>query len=221
MRASCVNGIDASAHKSALKFNTPTIGVLGHGLDTIYPSDHRALAIEVINNGALITEYFSGVPSLPANFPKRNRIVAGMVDAVIIVEAAIKGGALVTAKIAETYQKDIYAVPGRVNDQYSKGCNHLIKTQKAILLDQPEELAMELGWEQYDLIKKFDENKLLEGLNPEECTIVKLLKTENLNHDELIKASKMNSSELSNTLLMLEMKDKIKPLPGNTIQLNR
>ena len=215
------NGIDASAHKSALKFNTPTIGVLGHGLDTIYPSDHRALAIEVINNGALITEYFSGVPSLPANFPKRNRIVAGMVDAVIIVEAAIKGGALVTAKIAETYQKDIYAVPGRVNDQYSKGCNHLIKTQKAILLDQPEELAMELGWEQYDLIKKFDENKLLEGLNPEECTIVKLLKTENLNHDELIKASKMNSSELSNTLLMLEMKDKIKPLPGNTIQLNR
>ena len=213
------HGIDGAAHKAALQFNTPTIGILGHGLDTIYPTNHRDLAIEMLENGALISEFYSGTPSIPSNFPKRNRIVAGMVDAVIIVEAAIKGGALVTAKIANTYQKDIYAVPGRINDTYSKGCNHLIKTQKAILLDQPEELAMELGWEQFDLTKKFDENIFFEGMTPNESVVAKLLRAGSLDHAKLIENSKLSSSELATSLLMLEMKNKIKTLPGQSYKL--
>lgn len=214
------HGIDAAAHKAALKYNVPTIGILGHGLDSIYPSNHRSIAIEMLHNGALLSEFFSGTPSIAANFPKRNRIVAGMVDAVIIVEAAIKGGALVTAKIAASYQKDIYAVPGRTNDEYSKGCNHLIKTQKAILLDQPEELAMELGWEQYDLNKKFNENILFEGLSPTECAILKLLNLQQMNHTELCEKTKLPTGELANTLLLLELKGKIKALPGSSYQIS-
>lgn len=213
-------GIDAAAHKAALKYGTPTLGILGNGLDSIYPASHRNLAIEMMTKGALLTEYLSGTPSLPANFPKRNRIVAGMVDAVIIVEAAIKGGALVTAKLAESYQKDLYAVPGKVGDEFSKGCNHLIKNQKAILLDQPEELAMELGWERFDLKKKFKNNLLFEGLNGKEITILKQLQIHSSLHlQEIQNNTNINSQQLSGLLLNLELLNKIKSMPGNQYQL--
>ena len=217
-------GIDAAAHKACLKYNTPTVGVLGHGLDMIYPTAHRKLAAEMLNTGAVLTEYMTETPSLPANFPKRNRIVAGMVDAIIVVEGAIKGGAMVTANLAHGYEKELFAVPGRSIDKYSQGCNYLIKTQRAILLDDPEELAMELGWEAFDLKKKFKKGdyNLDPSLSDTEKSILKLL----LDNERISKTSfceKLNLSlgEISPVLFALELNNKINSLPGNIYTLSQ
>jgi DNA processing protein len=215
-------GIDSHAHKACLKYNTPTIGVLGHGLDMIYPSAHRQLAAEMLTNGAVLTEYMSETPSLPANFPKRNRIVAGMVDAVIIVEGAIKGGAMVTANLAHGYEKELFAAPGRSIDKYSQGCNYLIKTQRAILLDDPEELAMELGWEAFDLQKKFKKNdyNLDATLSEIEKNILKLfLDKEKIPKETFCEKLNLSLGEISPVLFGLELKDKIVSKPGNYYEI--
>lgn len=215
-------GIDAAAHKACLKYNTPTIGVLGHGLDMMYPSAHRNLAAKMLENGALITEYMSETPSLPGNFPKRNRIVAGMVDAVIIVEGAIKGGAMVTANLTHGYQKELFAVPGRSVDKYSQGCNYLIKSQRAILLDDPEELSMELGWETFDLQKKFKKNdfSLDPSLSDTDKEILKmLLDGTGISKEVFCEKLNKNVGEVSSALFALELDNKIKSLPGNVYEL--
>ena len=215
-------GIDAQTHQSCLKYHTPTIGVLGHGLDMMYPSVHRKLAAQMTKQGAVITEFLSETKSLPGNFPKRNRIVAGMVDAVIVVEGAIKGGAMVTANLAHGYQKELFAVPGRSTDKYSQGCNHLIKTQRAMLLDDPEELAMELGWESFDLEKKFKKNdyNLDPSLSELEKNVVKtLLDVEAASKEELCKKLTRSLGDLSPILFELELNNYIKSLPGSKYAL--
>lgn len=215
-------GIDGGAHKACIKYNTPTIGVIGHGLDTIYPSKHRNLAAQILDNGAVLTEYMSETPCLPTNFPKRNRIVAGMVDAVIIVEGAIKGGAMVTANLAHGYEKELFAVPGRSIDKYSQGCNYLIKTQRAILLDDPEELAMELGWEVFDLKKKFKKNDFNTDptLSSIERNILKLLlDSGGKTKEEFCRKLNLSIGEVSSVIFGLELSNKIKLLPGNVYEL--
>jgi DNA processing protein len=218
------HGIDGAAHKASLKYGTPTIGVLGHGLDMIYPSVHRNLAAKMLQEGAVITEYMSETASLPGNFPKRNRIVAGMVDAVIVVEGAIKGGAMVTANLAHGYGKELFAVPGRAIDKYSQGCNYLIKTQRAMLLDDPEELAMELGWEAFDLKKKFKKNdyNLDPSLSEIDKNVLKLLLEGKVIHKTFL-CEKLNLTlgEISPVLFELELNNKIKSLPGNVYALTQ
>ncbi|MFT6747112.1 MAG: DNA processing protein [Glaciecola sp.] len=215
-------GIDGAAHKACLKYNTPTIGVLGHGLDMIYPTAHRKLAADMLENGSLLTEFMSETPSLPANFPKRNRIVAGMVDAVIVVEGAIKGGAMVTANLAHGYEKELFAVPGRSIDKYSQGCNYLIKTQRALFLDDPEELAMELGWEMFDLKKKFQKNdyNLDASLSETEKEVLKILLDKGgVSKENFCKTLKLSIGEISSILFELELKDKIISKPGNYFEI--
>ena len=140
-------GIDICAHKECVKVGVPTVGVLGHGLDKLYPAQNRSTAEKMIENGGLLTEYPSGTKPDRENFPQRNRIVAGMADATIVVEAGIKGGALITAEIANSYNRDVFAFPGRIGDDYSEGCNFLIRHNKASLLMSAADLAYSLGWE--------------------------------------------------------------------------
>ena len=142
-------GIDAYAHKAALKNNLPTVGVVGHGLDTIYPAANAGLAKEMIkHDGGILTEFFSNTKPDKHNFPLRNRLVAGLCDATVVVETAIKGGSMITAKLADAYNRDVFAVPGRTVDKNSGGCNHLIKNNKAILLTDADELLEVMGWKE-------------------------------------------------------------------------
>ena len=138
-------GIDVTAHKEAVKLNMPTVGVLGHGLDRLYPSQNRSTADKMILNGALLSEYPSGTIPDKENFPQRNRIVAGMADATVVIEAGVKGGALITAEIANSYNRDVFAFPGRVGDNYSEGCNFIIRNNKAQLLTCAADLGVQYG----------------------------------------------------------------------------
>jgi DNA processing protein len=142
-------GVDAMAHKAAVKNNLPTVGVLGHGLDQIYPPDHSNLAKEMVKNGGgLLTEFRSQINPDKHNFPTRNRIVAGISDATVVIESGIKGGSMVTAELANGYNKDVFAFPGKVTDSKSAGCNYLIKSNKAMLLTDAQQLIEIMGWEE-------------------------------------------------------------------------
>ena len=140
-------GVDTKAHRESLKNDLITIGVMAHGLDRIYPSENRELAMQMCQQGALISEFKSGSKPDRENFPKRNRIVAGMSDAVLVVESAGKGGALITADIANSYDRDVFAFPGNVNSTYSEGCNFLIKTHRAALVQNAADINYLMGWE--------------------------------------------------------------------------
>jgi DNA processing protein len=140
-------GIDIQAHKSALKYNLPTAGVIAHGLDKIYPSLHAETARKMLENGGLVSDFPSGTKIDPSNFIRRNRIIAGLADATIVVESASKGGALITAEIASSYNRDVFAFPGRAGDVYSKGCNQLIRNSGANLMESIDDLEYFMGWE--------------------------------------------------------------------------
>lgn len=140
-------GVDICAHRASLENNLPTVGILAHGLDRIYPSMHRDTAVKMLNNGGLLTEYMSQTNPDKGNFVRRNRIVAGMADATIVVESAEKGGALITASLAFDYSRDVFAFPGRINDEYSAGCNKLIAEQKATLITSANDFAKAMNWE--------------------------------------------------------------------------
>jgi DNA processing protein len=140
-------GIDAIAHKSALQNELETVAVLAHGMHTIYPHQHKALAKEIVQRGGLLTEFRKGDKPDKHNFPKRNRIVAGMADATVVIETAIKGGSMITAELANNYNRDVFALPGRTTDPKSAGCNYLIQSNKAILYTNGQELIETLGWQ--------------------------------------------------------------------------
>lgn len=140
-------GIDINAHRAALANQLSTVGVLAHGLDRIYPYVHRKTAIDMLDNGGLLTEFLTGTNPDRHNFVSRNRIVAGMCDATIVIESAEKGGSLITAELAEGYHRDCFAFPGRLNDEYSKGCNQLIRDNKASLLLSAEDFVSAMGWD--------------------------------------------------------------------------
>ena len=141
-------GIDSCAHRAALDVGLGTIGVLGHGLDTVYPWLHRSLAEKMVSGGGLMTEFLSGTRPDRSNFPRRNRIIAGLCDAIVVVEAGRKGGALITADIANSYNRDVFAVPGRVKDPYSFGTNYLIRTNRAALIQNAEDIEYLMGWKE-------------------------------------------------------------------------
>lgn len=212
-------GIDTYVHKYALENNIQNIGVLGHGLQTIYPSQNKTLAKQIIKNGALLTEFSSQHTVLPSNFPKRNRIVAGMCDALIVVESAIKGGAIITANIANTYNKDVLALPGNYDSKYSLGCNFLIKTHKASVIENANDLLQLMGWKENKIIPKRQKELLLD-LNINEKRILEILKDyDSLEIDLILKKYGSSIGELVSVLLELELRGIIISLPGKRYRI--
>ncbi len=212
-------GIDIAAHRAALKNNVPTIAVLAHGLSTLYPSAHRNSAKEIVNNGALVTDFTSDITPERNNFVKRNRIIAGLADATIVVESGPEGGALITADLANSYNRDVFAYPGKTTDEWSKGCNKLIKTNKAAMLESVEDLEYIMGW---DASSKAEPRQmsLFQNLTGEEQLIVNLLTEENnLMIDILCLRADLPVSKISPLLLKLEFMGLIKSLPGKVYRL--
>jgi len=180
-------GIDVAAHKESLKLNVPTVGVLAHGLDRIYPNQNRLIAEKMLENGGLLSEYPSGTVPDRENFPQRNRIVAGIADATVVVEASIKGGALITAEIANSYNRDVFAFPGRVGDDFSEGCNFLIRNNKAALLTCAADLAYSLGWEANNSIQPAIEQFVLPiDLSSDERLIYDILQQHKIQYPLMI-----------------------------------
>jgi len=205
-------GIDIAAHKAALDNELPTIGVLAHGLDQLYPAAHRDTATEMIKNGALISDFFSGIFPDKNNFLRRNRIIAGLSDATIVVESNVTGGALITAELANSYSRDVLAVPGRVTDKYSSGCNQLIKSNKAALIESAEDLEFCLGWARRE---KPLQKELFIELTDEQKIIYNLLPLgEEMNIDTICRESGLTMAKVSVILLNLEFADLVKCLPG-------
>jgi DNA processing protein len=217
-------GIDVAVHKECVKQNVPTVGVLAHGLDRMYPSQNRSTAEKMLENGGLITEYPSGTVPDRENFPQRNRIVAGIADATIVIEASIKGGALITAEIANSYNRDVFAFPGRIGDDYSEGCNFLIRNNKAALLTGATDLAYILGWEKADSGKPVIEQMVMPfDLSSDEQLIFDILRQHKspLAIDDLTIKTNMATSKLAMNLLNMEMQGYIRSLPGKTYSLVR
>jgi DNA processing protein len=212
-------GIDAIAHKAAVHHNLPTVGVLGHGLDTIYPPQHSNLARQILLNGGLLTEFRSETNPDKHNFPKRNRIVAGLSDATIVIETPLKGGSMITAELANGYNKDVFAYPGKVTDSKSGGCNHLIKTNKAILLEDANQLIEMLGWTTKK-VKRREQKELFITLTGEEQVLVDILKEKETVHiDEIYLKSGLTSSTVAASMLRLEFQNVVSSLPGKMYKL--
>lgn len=212
-------GIDAIAHKAALQNNLPTIGVLAHGLNSIYPSQHKSLAKEMLLNGGLITEFRKNVKADKHNFPKRNRIVAGMSDATIVVETQLKGGSMITAELANNYNRDVFAVPGKVTDAKSCGCLKLIQQNKAILFYDTEHLLQELGLQQKKSTPK-KQKELFIDLTDDEKVILNILQQKTtVQIDEIYLQSGLSSSTVAACILNMELQNIIQALPGKKYQL--
>ncbi len=219
------HGIDAAAHKESLRLEMPTVGVLGHGLDRLYPSQNRAIADKMIMNGGLLTEFPSGTKPERENFPKRNRIVAGMADVTVVVEAGIKGGALITAEIANSYNRDVFAFPGRINDEFSEGCNFLIRNNKAGLLSTAADLAFLMGWDSSKATGQSASQKqfaLPIDLNANERLIFEILHQHAvpLAIDDLSIKTNLPLSQLAMNLLNMEMQGYISARPGKTYAIS-
>ncbi len=213
-------GIDINAHKACVKNNVPTIGVLAHGLDRIYPGEHKPTAEKMVKNGGVLTEFISKTIPDRENFPSRNRIVAGMVDAVIIVESALKGGALITADIANGYNREVFAVPGRANSIYSQGCNEYIRLNRAALAENAEHIASLMNWNTPQKSKQQKQLNIFRELNPEEKVLVELLKEKGKTDiDTLMIQSGLPVHKVSTTLLNLEFDGLLKALPGKIFEL--
>ena len=213
-------GIDIHSHRAALDNHLPTIGVLAHGLDRIYPPAHRQTAKEMLNNGGLLTEFLTGTEPDPYNFISRNRIVAGMTDATIVVESAIKGGSLVTASLANTYNRDCFAVPGRINDDKSRGCNNLIRDNKASLITNTEDFVNAMGWQTTSAKPEAIQRNLFVDLTDDETMVVNLLQQRgDLHVNTLTVEANMPIHQLTSMLFGLEMKGVVKALVGGVYHL--
>jgi DNA processing protein len=212
-------GIDVAAHKAALANDIPTIGVLGHGLKTIYPSVHSSVARSMLRKGGLLTDFTSDQPPDRNNFIKRNRIIAGLSDATLIVESGIKGGALITADIASSYSRDIMALPGRVEDEWSAGCNALIKYNKAALVEGADDIEFLLGWKPSETAGPVQ--KVLFGeMTDNEKKIFEALKMNGgLSVDQIAVMLSFPVYKLSAILLQMELSGLIVPCPGNIYRI--
>lgn len=214
-------GIDIHAHRAALVNCMDTVGVLAHGLDRIYPAAHRSTAVEMLEHGGLLTEYMSGTNPDRQNFVCRNRIVAGMSDATIVVESAVKGGSLITADIAGSYHRDCFAFPGRVNDEFSQGCNNLIRTNRASLIQSAEDFMKAMCWDTASDSQAVPvQRQLFPDLTEDEQLIVDVLqRTGDLQINSLIVEANIPVNKMSEILFELEMKGVIRTLAGGVYQL--
>ena len=211
-------GIDVCAHRAALKAGLPTIGVLAHGLDRIYPGAHRATAKQMLENGGLLTEFMSGMEPFPSNFLQRNRIVAGMADATVVVESASKGGSLGTASLALGYDRDCFAFPGRVNDQYSQGCNELVSRNRAALITSAYDFVEAMNWEAATAKKSAEERQteLFPDLLPDETSVMTALRdsSDGLQVNQMVVQLNIPINRLLPLLFEMEMKGLVKAVAG-------
>jgi DNA processing protein len=217
-------GIDGAAHKAALAHSLTTVGILGHGLDQLYPPEHRGLAAQMVKQGGLLTSFGTTAGSAAYNFPLRNRIVAGISDALVVVETKPEGGSMLTVRNAITYKKKIFAVPGRLCDPKSSGCNLLIRQGVAHLLQDTSQLAGEMGWDPPEEPQKRQAALFPppseEGLLPNERVVLQVLKNkEKSSIDELSMQSRLESSTIALALLRLELHGLVVPLPGKIYRL--
>ena len=210
-------GIDIAAHRKSLENGLETVAVLGHGLKRVYPAQHRKTAFEMIGQGGLLTEFASHVVPSRENFPMRNRIVAGLCDAVVVVETAKRGGSLITAQLANGYNRDVFAFPGRVKDKLSQGCHYLIKSSLARLTEGSADICKVLGWEKPKDGGNEDprQQELFYALTEQEKTVVDTIqKAEEIGVDELSHQLKTSNSKLAALLLNLEFQGVVRSLPG-------
>ena len=217
-------GIDICAHRQALANGYPTIGVLAHGLDQIYPYGHRETAVQMLRQGGLLTEFMTQTNPDKPNFVRRNRIVAGMADSVILVESAAKGGGLITAEIAQSYGRSVFAFPGNVGQKYSEGCNNLIRDNGAGLISGADDFVRAMGWHDETCRKQAladgIERNLFPDLSPAEQSVVSLLQqTNDLQLNILSVKSGLPIGQLTALLFQLEMKGVVKPLAGGMYHL--
>lgn len=215
-------GIDVLAHKKALENKLDTVGVVAHGLDRIYPQLHENIALKMEKQGGVLSDFRSGTNPDAVNFPKRNRIVAGMCDALIVMESKRDGGSLITATIANSYNKDVFAYPGRTSDPMSEGCNGFIKSHKAALMESAADLFYIMGWENDKKIKKKNTPQipLLINLSEEEQKITDAFKDKKQMHsDEICYATGFPVSKVAALLLQMEFANIIRSLPGKMYSL--
>ena len=217
-------GVDIHAHRQALENGYETVGVLAHGLDQIYPYRHKDTAAEMLRHGGLLTEFMTQTNADKPNFVRRNRIVAGMADALVLVESAAKGGGLITAEIAQSYDRSVFAFPGNVNAEFSKGCNNLIRDNGASLISNAEDFIKAMSWQEEALRKQANvdgiERNLFPDLSPEEQSIVDLLQqTNDLQLNVLSVKTGIPIGQLTALLFQLEMKGVVKPLAGGMYHL--
>lgn len=217
-------GIDIIAHKSALESGISTIIIPAHGLDRIYPTTHRNVAVQALDKGGILTEYTTGTEPERHNFVARNRIIAGMADAVVVVESKAKGGSLITAQMAQDYNRDVFALPGRFNDTCSIGCNDLIKRNKAQLIECAEDLIAAMGWEK--IVKQPTQTTMLElmyDLTKEQQQLVNLLRDaeDGIHINQLVMETQLAYNMISSELVMLELKDVVKSMPGGMWRLKK
>lgn len=208
-------GIDSHAHANALSHEIPTVGVLGHGLDRIYPAANREMATRMLNCGGLLTEFGSGTKPDRQHFPMRNRIIAGLADVTIVVEAAAKGGALITAELANSYSRDVCAFPGSVNQEFSAGSNYLIKTHRAHLITGVKDLQYLMNWQPASAPKPSRQLQLPVSLDTSQQRVYNIIAAaEQLSIDELAGKLQWPQSKLAVALLELEMNGVVIALPG-------
>jgi len=215
-------GIDISAHKSALKYNLPTVAILAHGLDRIYPSTHRSTAIEMLQNGGLLTDFPSETNPDKQNFVKRNRIIAGLSDATVVIESAAKGGSLITVDIAFSYGREVFAFPGRTTDPHSQGCNRIIRQNKAGLITSADDLISAMNWDTLSkhqvtpaimpsLFPETDENRLI---------LSTLRERKEVHLNQLALELNIPVYQLCTLLFEMEMNGIVKVAPGNVYKLS-
>lgn len=212
-------GIDVQVHKACLKYEIPTVGVFAHGLDTIYPALHAPVAAKMLDKGGLLSDFASNTQIDRQNFLRRNRIIAGLADATIVVESADKGGALVTADIANSYNRDVFAFPGRSTDPFSRGCNNLIKMNKAVLVENQADIEKAMNWDTNSTAPKVIQTSLFVTLEPDEQKLFDLLKGGDCFIDEITIESQLPMSRVSSLLLNLEFKGLVTSLPGKMYRL--
>jgi DNA processing protein len=211
-------GIDTHAHKEANKQGIQNLGVVAHGLDRIYPYSNKALAKKMEEHGGLISDFISETPPDRENFPKRNRLVAGLADAVIVVEASQTGGALITAEIANSYNRDVFALPGSWGKEFSVGCNNLVKNNKAAILSSATDLSWYLNWDKTESPKVI-QTQIQFDLSPNEELLINVIKGKADTLDSISIEADMPISKVSALLLNLEFRGIIKTLPGKRYQI--
>lgn len=217
-------GVDINAHRQALAHGYETVGVLAHGLDDLYPSRHRDTAIQMIEHGGLLTEFLTQTNADKINFVRRNRIVAGMSDACILIESAAKGGGLITTEISQAYGREVFAFPGRVGDAYSEGCNNLIRSNGAGLITSAADFVKDMGWQDDATLMRAKqqgiERSLFPELSAEEQAIVNVLSRNNDLQINIISVqSGIEIGKLTSLLFQLEIKGILKTLAGGMYHL--
>jgi DNA processing protein len=212
-------GVDITAHSAAIENNLQTVGCLAHGLNQIYPKSHKKYVSQLERKGGFITEFWSDDPFDRSNFLKRNRIIAGLSEATIVIESAEKGGSLVTADIANSYNRDVFAVPGRATDRQSQGCNNLIKSNQAHLLNSAADLIYMLGWEPEEKRKKTQQKQLFVELTEEEQSVFSYLQSKQKELLDVIALEcNLPTFKVATLLLNLELKGVVRPLPGKLFE---